>query len=129
MAIVLNDAALRNTIIDAVTSRLNAGSTNSTGQIKIQTSGDVDLSINTLSDPPAGSASSGSVTFSAIANDTILATGTAAKFIAQNKDEATILTGTVTATGGGGDLQFNTISFTIGDTCSISSFTISMPGS
>lgn len=126
MAITLNDTTLKNTIGDAVIARLNAGTTNATGRLVFQTSGNSNLSINTLTNPPAGSFSSGTVTFSAIANATISATGTVAKFLAQNRDATTIFTGTVTVTGGGGDIVFNTVSWTSGDTASISSLTLTV---
>ena len=128
MAITINDVALRNSLGDDIIARLNAGTTNATGRLVFQTSGDVTLSVNTLTNPAAPGFASGTTTFSAIANGTIAATGTVAKFVAQNRDETVIFTGNVTATGGGGDITFNTVSWVAGDTCSVSSLTLTVPG-
>jgi len=128
MPITLNSVALRNAIGDEILSSLNSGTTNATGRIVFQTAGEVTLSTNTLTNPPAPAFTSGATTFSDIANGTIAATGTVAKFVAQNRDETVIFTGNVTATGGGGDITFNTVSWVAGDTCSVSSLTLTVPG-
>lgn len=128
MTIVINDTTLRTTIADAVVSRLGAGTTNATARLIFRTAANAVLSTNNFSAPPAGAASSGSVTFSAIADATIASTGTVANFIANNRDEATIFSGTVTATGGGGDITFNTVAWASGDTCSVTSLTLTVPG-
>ena len=128
MTITITDVTLRNTIADAVITRLGSGTTNPTARLIFRTGANAVLSTNNFSAPPAGAASSGSVTFSAIADATIAATGTVANFIANNRDGATIFSGSVTATGGGGDVTFNTVSWTSGDTCSISSLTLTVPG-
>ena len=128
MAISFNDVTLRNTIGDAIIARLNAGTTNATGQIVFRTAADVDLSVNALTNPPAPAFSAGSTTFSAIADGTISATGTAAKCVFQNRDETSIFSGTVTATGGGGDITFSTVSWNSGDTCRVTSLTMTVPG-
>lgn len=129
MAINFTDVTLRNTLGDAIISRLNSGTTNATARLVFRNSSNTVLSTNNFSNPPAGSFASGTVTFSAIANATIAATGTAANFIATNRDNTSIFSGTVTATGGGGDITFNTVSFTSGDTCAVSSLTLTVPGS
>jgi len=128
MAIVINDATLRTTIADAVITRLGAGTTNATARLIFRTSGNTVLSTNNFSAPPAGAASAGAVTFSAIADATIAATGTVANFIATNRDNTTIFSGDVSVTAGSGDIKFNTVSWTSGDTCSISSLTLTVPG-
>jgi hypothetical protein len=129
MAITISDVTLRNTIVDAIITRLNAGTTDANADLVFQTSGgSTTLSTHAFADPPAGSASSGAVTFSAIGDATAAATGTAAQFIARNKDNTTIFSGTVTATSGGGDIEFNTVSWTSGGTVQISSLTLTVPG-
>lgn len=126
MAITISDTTLRNTIVDSVISRLAAGTTNATARLIFRTAANATLSTNNFSAPPAGSASSGSVTFSSIANATIAANGTVANFIATNRDNTTIFTGTVTVTGGGGDIVFNTVSWASGDTATMSSLTLTV---
>jgi hypothetical protein len=126
MTITISDTTLRNTIGDAIISRLNAGSTNATARLIFRNSSNTTLTTNNFSNPPAGSFSSGSVTFSSIANSTIATSGTAANFIATNRDNATIFSGSVTNTGGGGDITFNTTTWTSGDTCAVSSLTMTV---
>lgn len=59
-----------------------------------------------------------------------LATGTATYFrILDSAATTTILQGSVTATGGGGDLQLNTTSLSTGVNVTITSGTITMPTS
>lgn len=79
----------------------------------------------TCSDPCAPNASGGVLTFSAITNDpSANATGTAtwARFVDSTGAFAADVS--VTATGGGGDIQFNTVSITTGVQVSITSATI-----
>jgi len=128
MTITIADVTLRNTIADAVISRLGSGTTNTTARLIFRTSGNTVLSTNNFSAPPAGSASSGSVTFSAIADATIVATDTVANFIATNRDNTTIFNGDVSVTAGAGDIKFNTVSWTSGDNCSVTSLTLTVPG-
>lgn len=78
----------------------------------------------TLSDP-SGTISNGVLTFSAITEDTAAnATGTASWFRIMTSADAFVLDGSVTATGGGGDLQFATTSFVANAAIQITSFTI-----
>jgi hypothetical protein len=79
----------------------------------------------TFSDPSAGAPSGGVLTFSAIADDTSAnATGTATWFRIVDSTGAFVMDGSVTATGGGGDLELNTTSIVAGGTVSITSATI-----
>jgi hypothetical protein len=125
MTIAIVDTATRNAVGDAIINRLAAGSTNATARLIFRNSSNTTLTTNNFSAPPAGSFASGTVTFSAIANSTIAATGTAANFIATNRDNTTIFSGTVGTSGQ--DINFNTLSFTSGDTCAISSLTMTIP--
>ena len=78
----------------------------------------------TLSDP-SGTISNGVLTFSSITEDTAAnATGTASWFRIMTSADAFVLDGSVTATGGGGDLQFATTSFVANAAIQITSFTI-----
>ena len=75
-------------------------------------------------------ASSGSKAKSGTWNDTSAdATGTAAHFRLYASDGTTChAQGTVTATGGGGDLTLDSVSLTATQTVTITGFTISAPG-
>lgn len=78
----------------------------------------------TLSDP-SGTITNGVLTFSAITSDSAAdATGTAAWFRIVDSTNATVVDGDVTATGGGGELQFASVTFTAGQQINITSFAI-----
>lgn len=115
---------LRNNGLDEITALIDAGA--GAGKLKIQVSGGgTTLSTHALSDPSAGAASAGVLTFNAIADDTSADdTGTAAQFVLTDDADTVVVTGSVTATGGGGDIELSSTSITLGDTVSISSLTI-----
>jgi hypothetical protein len=93
------------------------------------------LSTLALSATAFGAAASRVSTAAAISSDTnAAATGTAGYFrvkLSGDADTATAslkrLEGTVTATGGGGDMQLNSTSITAGGTVSITSWTYTHP--
>lgn len=90
----------------------------------------------TCSDPAFGSPSTGVVTLDitpAVTDDGIT-TGTAGYFRICDSTEAAgtglgIVDGSVTATGGGGDLTLSTVSITTGLTVTVTSLTMTMPAS
>ena len=90
----------------------------------------------TCSDPAFGSPSTGTVTLDitpAVTDDGIT-TGTAGWFRICDSTEAAgtglgIVDGSVTATGGGGDLTLSTVSITTGLTVTVTSFTMTEPAS
>lgn len=110
--------AVRNTLADAIDTAVNAGA--GAGQVVIMTSGDVEVATLTMSDPAFGAASNGSITAGAIANDTNATGGTAALFKIQDSNAVEVYRGTVTANGGGGDLELSSTTIGAGDTVSIS---------
>lgn len=76
-----------------------------------------------------GSVSGGVLTAAAIASDTnAVATGTAGYFRWLDSSNNVHIQGTVTATGGGGDLTMSSTSITATDTVAIASWTITAPG-
>lgn len=85
----------------------------------------------TLSDPAFGNATAASpavATASAITSDTTAdATGTAGWFRAYDSSAVAVIDGSITASGGGGDLQLDSVSIVAGGTIAISSWTISHP--
>lgn len=127
----------RNAAADAVVDLLDAGS--GAGYIEIRTgtqpatpattaSGTL-LATLTLSDPAFGAASSGTATASAITGDSSAdATGTAGWFRAYDSTSAAVIDGSVTATGGGGDMTLSSTSIVAGGTVDITSWTVTMPG-
>jgi hypothetical protein len=77
-----------------------------------------------LSATAAPGASAGVLTFSAITSAAAAASGTATWFRLATSASAAVIDGTVTATGGGGDLQLNSTAISSGATVSITSGTI-----
>lgn len=83
----------------------------------------------TLNDP-AGTVASGVLTLDidpAVTDSSANATGTASWFRIVDSDGNCAVDGTVTATGGGGDLTLSSTSITSGGTVTITSFTITAP--
>lgn len=118
--------SVRNGIADFVCGKLNLGSTNATGRLQIATSGAFSTILATLlfSATAFGASTGGVATAAAITSDTNAAnTGTAANFRLVDRDLNEVLRGTVTATGGGGDIQLSSTAITAGDTVSITSLT------
>lgn len=128
--------AIQDAVANAVVDALDAGT--GPGVIRIYTgaqpasantapSGTL-LGTLTLSDPAFGSSSSGTATASAITGDTSAdATGTAGWFRALDSDDNTVIDGSVTATGGGGDLQLDSVSIVAGGTINITAWTVTAP--
>lgn len=75
-----------------------------------------------------GTASAGVLTFNTVTSDTSAdASGTAGWFRVMKSDGTTgVLDGSITATGGGGDMTLNTTTVTAGGTLAISSGTITV---
>lgn len=86
------------------------------------------LATFTLADPAFGAAASGVITLQGVPLSTTgAAAGTAGWFrLADNSGDA-VLDGTVSATGGGGTLELNTTTVSIGLNLQITAGTITMP--
>lgn len=125
---------------DAIVDLIDGGS--GAGKIKIYTGSapaNVDdaatgtlLGTLTFSDPAFGSAADanpgGRATASTITGDTTAdATGTAGYFRTTDSNDVAITQGTITATGGGGDLELNSVSISAGVAIDITAFTFTMP--
>lgn len=136
MAIRLSQAA-RNAAADAVVDLIDAGA--GAGTLKIYTGaqpvdGDTEATGTLLvtvafADPAFGAAAAGVATATDPAAVTAVGTGTAASFVVEDSTGANVLNGTVTATGGGGDLQLSSTSLAVGITVDITGFTYTQPGS
>ena len=136
MAIIRFVTAVKNSALDTIKTAIDAGA--GAGTIKVYTGtqpttaadaivAQVLLGTLTFSDP-CGTSASGTLTMSAITQDSAAdATGTATWARIADSTGATVCDVDVTATGGGGTLQFNTTSFVIGGPILISAFTITVP--
>lgn len=130
MVLGLN-ATLRNNMLDEITARAGAsailriysGSRPGTGGA--ETTILAELTCNATFAPAA---SGGVLTLNAITADSSANnTGTASWFRIQSSGANHVFDGSVTATGGGGDLQLNSTSITSGGTVSVTSATITAP--
>lgn len=121
MAITLATAT-RNAMCDAAVDRVDGGSGAGTVQIR---SGSRPASANsaatgtllatvTLADPAYGSSASGVATLTDPVSVTAVADGTATWFRVLDSNPATCWDGSVTATGGGGDMTLATTTITTG---------------
>jgi hypothetical protein len=137
MALKISNAARTaacNGIVDLIDGGSSAGTlTFRTGSAPTNTT-DADsgtlLATLTFSDPAFGAASAGVATASTITSDTSIdATGTVGHFRIKDSDGTVIMQGSVTATGGGGDITFAAIAWVAGGTCSVSSLTVTVPAS
>ena len=116
---ITHPTTIRNGIADYVVDQIDAGA--GAGDIQIATTafGTI-LATLACSDPAAGNAASGVATFNAITDDSSAdATGTAAVFRIRDSDTNEVFQGTVTATGGGGDMELSSISIVATDIVSL----------
>lgn len=129
--------ATRNALADAVATRADLGAAAAT--VKIYT-GTQPASANTapsttllatftLNDPSFNAAASGAISLitSPAISTTGAATGTAGWFRMESSTPATVIDGSVTATGGGGDMTVDNTSITSGQTVNLTGGSVTMP--
>lgn len=120
MATTLSTLA-RNAAANAVADLLDGGN------ILFQTSADAEVAELTFGTPAFGDAVNGVATANAITPDTSTIAGTITKFQVRTAADAVVLSGTVTAAGGGGDIVLTSVTFANGETLILSSFTYTQP--
>ena len=81
----------------------------------------------TLSATAFGAPSAGTITAAAITGATAVASGTAGYFRVLSSGSVAEIDGTISASGGGGELILSTTSIVSGATIDVSSWTITMP--
>lgn len=118
---ITHETAVRNGLADFIDAQVNGGT--GAGTLEFQTSGDVEVATLTFGDPAFGAAASGVITANSITDDTNATGGTVAKFVIKDGDGTSILSGSVTGSGGGGDIELSSTSVGAGDTVSVSSLT------
>lgn len=124
MALVLESAAA-NTIADAIDTQINTGVTQSGGKLVLETSGDVEVSLHRFADPAFGSAAGGVITAASLPiDDTSAAGGAVTKYSIYNRQDAKQLEGVVAVSGQ--DLDLSSLSVGVGDTVSLTAFTITV---
>lgn len=127
--------AVRNAVVNAVVDRLDAGS--GAGHVRIYSGtqpADADdaasgtlLADIPLSDPAFGDAAAGVASANAVAADPADVSGNAGWFRALDSDNNKVLDGSVTATGGGGDMTLNTVALVATVDVDITTWTVTMP--
>lgn len=130
---VTHPTDVRNAICDLVVDLIDSGSGN--GTIKFQNGGQNDSVVATLTFSAtafddagsAGGNAAGVAAAAAITDDTNCKAGTVTKFTVFSGPGDSVFTGSVTATGGGGDIILSSTSIGQGDTISISSLTYEAP--
>jgi hypothetical protein len=125
---VTHATALRTVLADAVDNYINTtGATDASGDLVIRASTTI-LVTFVLANPAFGAASSGVIT---LASTPIAATasaaGTADNFQIRDRANASAVAGSVTATGGGGDITVSNTSIANGQNCSLDSLTYAAP--
>lgn len=118
---VTHPSAVRTGVADFVVDQLDEGTP--PGLLVINTSGDVEVATLTFANPAFGAAAAGVATAGAIVSDTSATGGTAAKAELRNAAGTAKILCSVTATGGGGDIQLSSVVISAGQTVSISSLT------
>lgn len=133
MALSFTDARA-NAMLDTLTTSANSGklriySGTPPADADTALSGNTQLAELTMNATSAPAASGGVWTANAITSDSAAdATGTASFFRMLASNGTTVLyQGTVTATGGGGDLELGTVSIVANAVISVSSLTITIP--
>lgn len=126
-----------NAILDEITTAIDGGT--GAGVIRLYSgtvpanantalSGNTLLAELTCSDPSASAANNKTLTLNAITQDASAdATGNATFFRVFDSSNNVVLQGTVSAVGGGGDLQMNTVSVVAGGPVQITSCTFTLP--
>ena len=116
---------VRNLIADTVTAQIDISGL---GKILFQPTGGASNIANLpFSATAFGAAASAVATAAAITDDTNCTAGTVAIFAVQQNDNTAVFSGSVTATGGGGDIILSSVAIGQGDTISISSLTYEAP--
>jgi hypothetical protein len=125
MALVM-ETATRNALANAIDDAVNAGTAQTGGKLVIETSADAEVSLHRFANPAFGPAAAGVISANSLPiDDTSAAGGTAAQYSIYDRDDTKLLEGVVAVTGQ--DLDLSSLSVGVGDTVSLTAFTITQP--
>ena len=122
---VTHPTLVRTGIADFVVDQLDEGVP--PGKLEFQTAASASVATLTFANPAFGAASNGTATAGAIVSDTNADGGTIAKAEWRNAALTAKVLCSVTATGGGGDIELSSVVVSAGQTVSMSSLTYSAP--
>jgi hypothetical protein len=122
---VTHPTAVRTGIADHVVDQIDEGTP--PGTLVMQTSGDVEVATLTFANPAFGAAANSVASAGAIVSDTDATGGTIAKARFKNNAGTDKVICSVTATGGGGDIELSSVVVSAGQTVSLSSLTYTAP--
>lgn len=123
---VTHPTPVRTSVCDFIVDKLDVGAASPSNAIlNFDTSGDVMVAHLPMSVPAFGNASSGTATANAITTDPNAVGGTVAKFRITDSSATSIILGSVTATGGGGDITLNSVTISAAQPVSMTSLTYS----
>ena len=123
MALTL-ETVLRNVLADAIDNELNTGA--GTANMKLETSGDVEVATINFQNPAFGAAATGVITLAGTPlSDTNATGGTVAQFSLFDRDGTKQLEGVVAVSGQ--DLDLSSLSVGATDTVELTSFSIEVP--
>ncbi len=108
---VTHGTPTRNALCSAIATAVGAG-----GKLKVRDGSNVVLATYAMNSTPFGAPSGGSMAINGapLTDASSDASGTAANFVVTDASDVTIFAGSVTVTGGGGDLQLASLAFTSG---------------
>lgn len=127
---VTHAATVRDAIANLIDDEVNAGTTDAQGDFALL-DGAVLAANFPLSNPAFGAASSAAITLASVPKNVAAeATGaphTVDLFELRDRDNGAVVLGTVTATGGGGDMEIDNTSITSGQNVILSSCVYTAP--
>lgn len=123
MALTL-ETVLRDVLADAIDAELNIGA--GTSNMKLETTGDVEVATIDFPNPAFGASSTGTITLLGVPlSDTSATGGTVAQFSLYDRDGTKQLEGVVQVSGA--DLDLSSLSVGATDTVELTSFSITVP--
>jgi hypothetical protein len=122
---VTHPTAIRNGIAGYVCGQIDINTP--PGKLVFQTAASVTVATCTFGNPSFGAAATGTSTANAITDDTNAVGGTITKAELRQGGATPVVLCSVTATGGGGDIQLNSVVISAGQTVHVSSLTYSAP--
>jgi hypothetical protein len=122
---VTHPTATRTGLADYIVDQLDVNTP--PGKIIMQTAGSVTVATLTFANPAFGAAAAGTATANAIVADTNAVGGTIGKAELRQGGGTPIVLCSVTTTGGGGDIQLNSVVISAGQQVSLTSLTYSAP--